>query len=614
MCSSNNKGFPLKLRTQFIGYLVQAFRIVFCIVFGFSFFGGGVNTETHSRRFQAHRIGEIIQHRRLVHDESHTPLNVSYVHGPSTVPQLSLTIGQSLLTTVNKWPDREAVVFLQDGIRKSFSQFQHEVDHLAAGLLALGLQNGDRLGIWGPNNYEWILCQFATAKAGIIMVSLNPAYEINELAFALRKVQCNALVCPTRFKSQRFCDMLRELCPELNNAVSGSIRSTRLPDLRKVIVTDSKETGMLHLDDVMQAAESQHHRQLNILQRILHPEDPINIQFTSGTTGNPKGVTLSHQNIVNNAYFIGLRMGYSFRTQVRVCVPVPMYHCFGSVLGGMCMAVHGITLVFPSSAYDTQANLEAIQKEKCTVIYGTPTMNFEPGIIGGSSCPPEIIRRVISDMKVKQITVAYGTTENSPITFLGFPMDRMELKTDSVGYIMDHTEAKVVEPLSGQLLPLGQPGELLIRGYCVMQGYWDEPERTRESISEDGWYKTGDIASLNQYGFCRIEGRIKDMINRGGEKIFPAEVEQFLHRHPKVKNVQVVGVKDDRLGEQVCACIKVAEGHDCTVEEIKAYCKDQISYFKIPHYVMFVEKYPLTASGKVQKNKLRAEMENILRL
>ncbi|KAK3552805.1 hypothetical protein QTP86_022575 [Hemibagrus guttatus] len=470
----------------------------------------------------------------------------------------------------------------------------HQVDQLAAGLLALGLQKGDRLGIWGPNTYEWILFQFATAKAGIIMVSLNPTYKANELAFALRKVQCNAVVCPTQFKSQRFYDVLGEICPELNTAESGSIRSTRLPDLRKVIVTDSKESGMLHVDDVMQAAESQHHTHLNNLQRILSPEDPVNIQFTSGTTGNPKGVTLSHNNIVNNAYFIGLRMGYNWRTQVRVCVPVPMYHCFGSVLAGMCMAVHGITLVFPSAAYNIQANLEAIQKEKCTVIYGTPTMyidllnqgntennnlsSLETGIIGGSSCPPEIMWRVINNMKVKQIT------------------------------------AKVVESSSGQLLPLGQPGELLIRGYCIMQGYWDEPHRTQESITEDGWYKTGDIASLNPNGYCRIEGRIKDMINRGGEKIFPAEVEQFLHTHPKVKDVQVVGVKDDRLGEQVCACIKVAEGQHCTVEEIKAYCKDQISYFKIPHYVMFVEKYPLTASGKIQKNKLSAEMENILGL
>ncbi|KAB5553926.1 hypothetical protein PHYPO_G00044270 [Pangasianodon hypophthalmus] len=587
----------------------------------------------NSRRFTAHwnrRNGEITQHCRSIHVVNPSALNISYVHGPTSVSLLSLTVGQSLQTTVNKWPDREALVFLQDGVRKTFSQFQHEVDHLAAGLLALGLQKGDRLGIWGPNTYEWILFQFATAKAGIIMVSLNPAYKVNELAFALRKVQCNAVVCPTQFKSQKFYDTLRQICPELNTAVSGSIRSARLPDMRNVIVTDSKESGMLHVDDVMQAAESRHYQQLDSLQKILSPEDPINIQFTSGTTGNPKGVTLSHHNIVNNAYFIGLRMGYSWRAEVRVCVPVPMYHCFGSVLGGMCMAIHGITLVFPSAAYDRQANLEAIQKEKCTVIYGTPTMyidllsqgnvennnlsSLETGVMGGSSCPPEVIRRVMSDMKVKEITVAYGTTENSPITFLGFPLDRLDLKTDSVGYIMDHTEAKVVDSSSGRLLPLGQPGELLVRGYCVMQGYWDEPDRTQESISEDGWYKTGDIASLNQYGYCRIEGRIKDMINRGGEKIFPAEVEQFLYTHPKVKDVQVVGVKDDRLGEQVCACIKVAEGQHCTVEEIKAYCKGQISHFKIPHYVMFVERYPLTASGKIQKNQLRAEMEDRLGL
>ncbi|KAF7698075.1 hypothetical protein HF521_004585 [Silurus meridionalis] len=369
-------------------------------------------------------------------------------------------------------------------------------------------------------------------------------------------VQCNAVVCPTQFKSQRFYDSLRQICPELNTSVSSNIKSASLPDLRNVIVTDSKESGMLHVDDVMHAAESQHHHQLDILQNILHPEDPINVQFTSGTTGNPKCVTLSHRNIVNNAYFIGLRMGYNWRAEVRVCVPVPMYHCFGSVLGGMCMAVHGITLIYPSTTYDLQENLKAIQKEKCTVIFGTPTMyidllnqenikdsnlsSLETGIMGGSLCHPEIIRRVINYMKLflsPKYELAYGTTENSPLTFLGFPLDRLEVKTDSVGYIMDHTEATVVEPSSGQLLPLGQPGELLIRGYCVMQGYWDEPERTQESISEDGWYKTGDIASLNQNGYCRIKGRIKDMIDRGGEKIFPAEVEQFLYRHPKVKDV-----------------------------------------------------------------------------
>ncbi|XP_036446464.1 medium-chain acyl-CoA ligase ACSF2, mitochondrial-like isoform X1 [Colossoma macropomum] len=576
---------------------------------------------------------EKIKYCRSLHVDSPPcipSLTNSYVHGTSTVSLLPLTVGEALQTTAAKWPDRDAVVFLQDNIQKTFSQFQQDVDQLAAGLVALGLKKGDRLGLWCPNIYEWILFQFATAKAGIILVSLNPAYQLTELEFALRKVQCNAVVCPTQSKSQRFCDILRKICPELNTAASGIIKSLRLPDLRMVIVTEGRQPGMLHVDDVMQAAESQHYQQLDSLQRILSFDDPINIQFTSGTTGNPKGVTLSHHNIVNNAYFVGLRMGYSLRPNVRVCVPVPMYHCFGSVLGGVCMAVHGITLVFPSAVYDGQANLEAIQKERCTVIYGTPTMyidllsqpNFgkydlssvETGIVGGSSCPTELMKRVRSIMNVKGMTVAYGTTENSPITFLQFPLDGQELKTETVGCIMNHTEAKVVEPSSGKLLPLGQTGELLIRGYCVMRGYWNEPDKTCKSISDDGWYKTGDIASLDGFGYCRIEGRIKDMIIRGGENIYPAEIEQFLYTHPKVKEVQVIGVKDERLGEQVCACIKLAEGEHCTEEEIREYCKGQISHFKIPHFVVFVNSYPLTASGKIQKNILCAEMEKKLGL
>ncbi|KAL7860433.1 hypothetical protein AOLI_G00167820 [Acnodon oligacanthus] len=478
-------------------------------------------------------------------------LTTSYVHGTSTVSLLPLTVNETLQKTAAQWPDREAVVFHQDNIRKTFSQLLQDADQLAAGLIALGLKKGDRLGLW-------------------------------------------------------------------------------LPDLRMVIVTDSRQPGMLHVDDVMQAAESQHYQQLDRLQRMLSFDDPINIQFTSGTTGIPKGVTLSHHNIVNNAYFVGLRMGYSSRPNMRVCVPVPMYHCFGSVLGGVCKAVHGITLVFPSAMYNGRANLEAIQKERCTVIYGTPTMyidllsqpNFEEydlssvetGIVGGSSCPSELMKRVRSVMNVKGMTVAYGTTENSPITFLRFPLDGQELRTETVGCIMNHTEAKVVEPSSGKLLPLGQTGELLIRGYCVMRGYWNEPDKTRKSISDDGWYKTGDIASLDGFGYCRIEGRMKDMIIRGGENIYPAEIEQLLYTHPKVKEVQVIGVKDERLGEQVCACIKLAEGDHCTEEEIREYCKGQISHFKIPYFVLFVDSYPLTASGKIQKNELRAEMEQKLGL
>uniref|UniRef100_A0A3Q3SVA8 Medium-chain acyl-CoA ligase ACSF2, mitochondrial n=1 Tax=Mastacembelus armatus TaxID=205130 RepID=A0A3Q3SVA8_9TELE len=562
-------------------------------------------------------------------------LTSSYVHGTSSISLLPLTVGQSLDTTVQRWADREAVVFLGDGIRRTFAQFQQDVDKAAAGLLALGVKQGDRLGVWGPNIYEWILFQFASAKAGIILVSLNPAYEVNEVEFTLKKVQCKVLVCPTRFKNQNFCDMLREICPEIDTTSMGMIKSSRydkflLPDLRMVIVTDSRQPGMLHVEDVMQAGESRHFRELMDLQSKLSFDEPINIQFTSGTTGSPKGATLSHHNIVNNAYFLGLRMGYASRPQVRVCVSVPMYHCFGSVLAGINMAVHGITLVFPSPAYSARASLEAIQNEKCNFIYGTPTMyidmlgyqnlhkydlsSVEGGIMGGSPCAPEIVRKLKTDLNMKEITICYGTTENSPVTFMGFPQDKEELKINTVGCIMSHSEAKVVEPTTGELVPLGAAGELMIRGSCVMLGYWDDPEKTREVISQDHWYSTGDIASLNSLGYCHIEGRIKDMIIRGGENIYPAEIEQFLYTHPKVQEVQVVGVKDERLGEQVCTCIKLREGQTATAEEIRAFCKGQLSQFKIPHYVVFVESYPLTASGKIKKNILKQDMEKKLGL
>ncbi|XP_062389197.1 medium-chain acyl-CoA ligase ACSF2, mitochondrial-like [Sardina pilchardus] len=552
-------------------------------------------------------------------------VNCSYVHGTSSLPLLPLTVGQSLQIAAEKWPEREAVVFPKSGVRKTFSQFQEDVDQAAAGLLALGLKKGDRLGIWGPNTYEWILYQYATAKAGIIMVSVNPAYQVKELEFTLGKVGCNAVLCPTQFKTQMFCDMLRQICPELDTASPGFLKSSRLPDLRMVIVMDSRQPGMLHVDDVMQAAGSQHHQELQSLQAQLSFDDPINIQFTSGTTGLPKGATLTHHNIVNNAYLLGLRTGYDWRPQVRVCVPVPLYHCFGSVLGGMCLALHGVTLVFPSPGYDGVANLEALQNERCNFLYGTPTMfidilgqpdfhkydlsSVEAGIMAGAPCPPEVMRKVISDMDMQEMMVAYGTTENSPVTFVGFPYDNDERKTETVGCIMHHTEAKIVDPATSEMVPLGASGELLIRGYCVMQEYWEDPEKTKECITKDGWYKTGDIASLDSFGYCRIEGRIKDMIIRGGENIYPAEIEQFLHTHPKVQEAQVVGVKDERLGENVCACIRLREGQECTAEEIKAYCKGQISHFKVPHYVEFVTSYPLTASGKILKNKLREMME-----
>ncbi|KAJ7987547.1 hypothetical protein DPEC_G00327620 [Dallia pectoralis] len=556
-------------------------------------------------------------------------LTTSYVHGTSSISLLSSTVGETLQAAAERWPDREALVFLQDGVRKTFSQFQQDVDQAAAGLLAMGLKRGERLGMWGPNTYEWVLFQFATAKAGIILVSVNPAYQVQELEFALRKVvKCNAIVCPTQFKTQKYCDMLRQICPEIDTASPGSVKSARLPDLHTVIVVDSRQPGMYHLDDVMQAGDSQHVRQLEELQKKLLFDDPVNIQFTSGTTGSPKGATLSHHNIVNNAYFIGKRMGYDWRPQVRVCVPVPMYHCFGSVGGGMTMAIYGVTLVFPSAGYDGRGNLVAMEKERCTFIYGTPTMyidmlgqpdlakfdlsSLEAGIVAGSPCPREVVKKVTSTLGIKEMLIVYGTTENSPVTFCGFPIDNMERRSETVGCILNHTEAKVVDPSSGEVLPLGVSGELMIRGYCVMMGYWDDAAKTDECITKEGWYKTGDIAKLDQYGYCRIEGRMKDLIIRGGENIYPAEIEQFLHTHPKIQEAQVVGIPDSRMGEEVCACIRLKEGQDCSAEDIRDYCKGKISHFKIPRYVTFVKGFPITVTGKIQKNKLREQMEKVL--
>ncbi|XP_077358207.1 medium-chain acyl-CoA ligase ACSF2, mitochondrial isoform X2 [Festucalex cinctus] len=557
-------------------------------------------------------------------------LTSSYVHGTSSFSLLNATVGETLARAADAWPEREAAVFVRDGVRATFARFHQDVERAAAGLLALGLRPGERLGMWGPNTYEWLLLQFATAKAGIIMVSINPAYQLEEAEFALRKVGCKAVACPEAFKTQKYCDMLRAICPEMDTCPPGDIRSSRLPDLRSVIVLDGRHAGTFHMDDVMEAGDGRSLRQLHQLQSKLSCDDPVNILFTSGTTGRPKGATLTHHNVLNNAFFVGKRVGFNWRPATRVCLPVPLYHCFGSVGGGVCMAVHGISLVFPSPGYSGKDNLDAMQNEKCTFVYGTPTMYVDmtsqpdvsrydlssvvAGIIAGSPCPPELVRTVISVMGIKEITIGYGTTENSPVTFCGSPLDNMERKCQTVGYIMDHTEAKIVNPSSGQLLPLGSSGEILIRGYCVMLGYWNEPEMTRRCIGENGWYKTGDIGSLDAFGYCRIEGRIKDMIIRGGENIYPAEIEQFLHTHPKVKEAQVVGVADARMGEEICACVKVKDGQELSEDDLKTFCRGKISHFKIPRYVVFVSSFPLTITGKVQKHQLRREAEERLGL
>ncbi|KAG8446316.1 hypothetical protein GDO86_013956 [Hymenochirus boettgeri] len=554
--------------------------------------------------------------------------NTSYVHGMSQIPLTCKTVNQCLVETTNRIPDTEALVFSSTNIRRTFSQLSEDVDKLAAGLVALGLKKGDRLGMWGPNSYEWILVQFATAKAGIILVSVNPAYQARELEYVLRKVGCSALIFPSQFKTQKYYEILAQICPELDHSPAGGLQSKKLPDLRTVVVLDNKHQGTFLFDEVMEAATPQSVQQLQDIQKYISCDDPINIQFTSGTTGMPKGATLSHHNIVNNASLGGNRIGFNWK-KIRTAVPVPLYHCLGSVVGGIVMAFYGTTLVFPSPGYDPRALLEAISKEKCNCMYGTPTMYIDllaqpdfaahtstltTGVVAGSIAPPEVMKKIVTETNMKEIIIGYGTTENSPVTFLGFPNDGFIRKTETVGHIVSHTEAKVVDTNTGMIVPLNTPGELMIRGYCVMLEYWGEPEKTKEAITPENWYKTGDIATLDEFGYCRIVGRCKDMIIRGGENVYPAEIEQFLHTHPKVLEAQVIGVKDERMGEEICACIRLYDNQTCTAAEIKDYCKGKIAHFKVPRYIVFVNGYPLTVSGKIQKYKLKELMEKELNL
>ncbi|XP_013929671.1 PREDICTED: acyl-CoA synthetase family member 2, mitochondrial [Thamnophis sirtalis] len=553
----------------------------------------------------------------------------SYLNGPSDIPLISRTVDQCLEETTHRFPEREALVFLTEGVRKTFSQFKQDVEEAATGLLALGLKRGDRLGMWGPNNYAWVLMQFATAQAGIILVSVNPAYQSHELEFVLRKVGCKALVFPTQFKTQKYYEILKNVCPELEHSNPGALTNKKLPELSVIICADAKLPGTFSMQEVMQAGESSHMKELQAIRKMLINKEPINIQFTSGTTGSPKGATLSHCNILNNANFIGIRLGLN-EMEARCCVPVPLYHCLGSVGGCMVMAVHGVSLIFPSLSFNAKATLKAIEKEKCTHVHGTPTMfidmlgqpdfdsydlsSLQGGAIGGSPVVPEVMKKIINKMNMRDIVGVYGTTENSPVTFMGFPQDNIAQKTETVGYIFPHTEAKIEHPNTGEILPLNSSGELQIRGYCVMLGYWADPNKTKEVLNDEQWYKTGDIAILDEYGYCKIVGRCKDMIIRGGENIYPVELEQFLHTHPKIQEVQVVGVKDERFGEEICASIRVKAGEECTADEIKAFCKGKIAHFKIPRYVVFVEDFPLTISGKIQKYKLREQMEKHLQL
>ena len=549
-------------------------------------------------------------------------LTASYVSGTSDVPLLGLTIGQQLDATVAAYAEREALVVRKQKIRWTWREFAERVDAIAAGLLALGLQPGDRVGIWSPNNAEWVLTQFATAKAGLILVNVNPAYRLAELEYALNKVGCRALVTATAFKSSDYAGMLHTLAPEIDDCEPGELAAERLPQLSIVVqIGGDSLAGAYRFEELSGMGGEAERARLGELARTLQFDDPINIQFTSGTTGAPKGATLTHHNILNNGLFTarGMRLSH----EDRLCIPVPLYHCFGMVMGVLGCVTHGATMVFPGEGFDPLAVLETVAEERCTALYGVPTMfiaemdhprfaefdvtSLRTGIMAGSPCPIEVMRRVMTSMHIGEMTIAYGMTETSPVSFQTSIEDPVERRVSTVGRIHPHLEVKIVDA-EGRVVAPGTPGELCTRGYSVMLGYWDDEARTAEAVDRNGWMHTADLATIDAEGYCAIVGRIKDMIIRGGENVYPREIEEFLYRHPAIADVAVFGIADARMGEEVVAWVKLREGVEVTEEEVRAFCRGQIAHYKVPRYVRFVEGFPMTVSGKVQKFLMREAM------
>jgi fatty-acyl-CoA synthase len=547
---------------------------------------------------------------------------MSYVSGASAAPLLGDTIGGQLDRTAARFGDRLALVARQQGIRLSWRRLADEVDKLAAGLLALGLEPGDRVGIWSPNNAEWLLTQLATARAGMVLVCINPAYRLVELDYALNKAGCRALVTATAFKTSDYAGMLMELMPELRHCAAGNLQAARVPALRSIVQIGAQSLpGSFAFDEVMACGGADQRARLIRLADILQFDDPVNIQFTSGTTGSPKGATLTHHNLLNNGFFCGETMRYT--EEDRLCIPVPLYHCFGNSIGVMACLTHGTAMVFPGEGFDPLAVLQTVEEERCTSLYGVPTMfiaemahpefdqydltSLRTGMMAGSPCPIEVMRRAMSLMHLREITIGYGMTETSPVSFQTVIEAPIERRVSTVGTIHPHMEAKVIDA-DGRIVPVGTPGELCTRGYAVMLGYWEDEERTAQAIDQAGWMHTGDLATIDAEGYCAIVGRIKDMVIRGGENVYPREVEEFLYKHPKIMDVQVFGIPDPKYGEEVCAWIKLRDGETMTQEEVHAFCRDQIAHFKVPRHVRFVQEFPMTVTGKMQKYLMREAM------
>ncbi|HUI79034.1 MAG TPA: AMP-binding protein [Bryobacteraceae bacterium] len=535
----------------------------------------------------------------------------SYVCGTSSVPLIGETIGVHFDRAAARWSNLEALVVRHQNIRWTYAELKRRVDDLAAGLIALGLEPGDRIGIWSSNNAEWVVTQFATAKAGLILVNINPAYRLTELEYALRKSGCKALITAPRFKSSDYLAMIRALAQE-----------GRVPQLRTVVNLGGEEQQvMTPFAEVAGLGGAAERARLAELAGQLQFDDAINIQFTSGTTGLPKGATLTHHNILNNGFFCGEMMRLAAGD--RLSIPVPLYHCFGMVLANLAAITHGVAMIFPSESFDPLAVLQTVEAERCTALHGVPTMfiaelehpefrrfdlsSLRTGIMAGSPCPIEVMRRVISDMNLREMTIAYGMTETSPVSFQSSVDDPLERRVSTVGRIHPHVEVKIVDAV-GRVVPRGTPGELLTRGYSVMLGYWDDPEQTAQAIDQAGWMHTGDLATIDEEGYGNIVGRLKDMVIRGGENIYPREVEEFLFRHPKIEAAQVFGVPDPKFGEELCAWIKVRAGEMLAEEDVRTFCDGQIARYKIPRYIRFVADYPMTVTGKVQKFVMRQTM------
>ena len=552
----------------------------------------------------------------------------SYVHGASDKQLIGQTIGRFFDDACARHAEREALVVRHQGVRLTYAQLKSRVDALACGLMRLGLEPGERIGIWSQNNMEWALTQFASAKAGLVLVSINPAYRRSELEYALNKVGCRALVLSPAFKTSNYLEMVADLAPELGHCEPGLLRSHRLPSLEMVIrMGTDTSPGMINFDELLRAPSREELTALAVLSEKLQFDDPINIQFTSGTTGHPKGATLSHHNILNNGFFVGEAI--KLVPGDRVCIPVPLYHCFGMVMGNLGCLTHGATMVYPAEAFEPLSVLETVAQEKCTGLYGVPTMfiaaldhprfadfdlsSLRTGIMAGSPCPIEVMKRVIGKMNMREVTIAYGMTETSPVSFQSGTDDPIDRRVSTVGRVQPHLEVKIVDN-EGRIVPRGQSGELCTRGYSVMLGYWDDEARTKEAIDAGGWMHTGDLAVIDDEGFCNIVGRIKDMVIRGGENIYPREIEEFLYAHPKVLDVQVVGIPDQRFGEELCAWIILREGERLSEDEVREYCKGQIAHYKIPRYIRFVDSFPMTVTGKIQKFLIRQRMKEELGL